>query len=299
MNNEFTQNALGYGEAGRQWLDSIPELIKQYENKWSLQVLPPFDLNYSYAAPVILSDGSEAVIKIAFPGDKEFQSEIQALTLFNGKGVVKILRAEPKDAIVLIEKIQPGSALSGISDDDEATRTLARLIKRIRQPLPSDHNFITITEWSSALSKIRQQFSTNEGPIPSHLISIAEELFKKLIASSGAPVLLHGDLHHDNVLSSDGGEWVAIDPKGVAAEPSYEVAAMIRNPYDKLKSITNLEPLLRRRLLILSEELETNVQLLQEWCIAQTVLSAVWNGEISKGTEHAVRVAETLINIDF
>ena len=108
MSNEFTRYTLSKGEEGRQWLDSIPALIKQYEEKWSLQVLPPFELNYNYVAPVVLSSGSEAVLKIGFPQDKEFQSEIKALTLLNGKGVVKILEAEANDAVILIEKVQPG-----------------------------------------------------------------------------------------------------------------------------------------------------------------------------------------------
>jgi len=297
MNEEFTQNALAHGEAGQQWLDSIPSLIRKYEKEWSLKVLPPFDLNYNYVAPVLLSDGSEAVLKIAFPGDKEFQSEIQALTLFNGRAVANILRAEPKDAVALIEKVQPGTPLSSLADDDEATRILARLIKRIRQPLPANHNFITIADWSSAISKFRQIFPTSNSLIPSHLLAKAEKLFETLIASSEPPVLLHGDLHHDNVLASQGGEWLAIDPKGIAAEPSNEVAAMIRNPYEKLKNIADLEPLLRRRLLILSQELELEAQRLQDWCFAQTVLSAVWNVEGAKGPEHAVRVAEALINL--
>src|SRR6266567_6137524 len=43
-------------------------------------------------------------------------------------------------------------------------------------------------------------------------------------ASSAEPVLVHGDLHHDNVLSSARAGWLAIDPKGVAAEPAYETS---------------------------------------------------------------------------
>ena len=297
MSNEFTRNALSKGEEGKQWLEYIPALIKQYEEKWSLKVLPPFDLNYNYVAPVVLSSGFEAVLKIGFPQDKEFQSEIKALTLFNGKGVVKILEAEAKDAVILIEKVEPGVPLSSLADDDKTTRILARVMKRIRKSLPSNHNFITVAEWSSAIPKLRQQIRGRIGPIPLHLMTKAEKLFEKLITSAEPSVLVHGDLHHDNVLSSNRGEWLAIDPKGIAAEPAYEVAAMIRNPYEKLKNISNLEPIIRRRLLILSEELNIDVHRVQEWCIAQTVLSAVWNLEEAKGPEHALRVAVVLNEI--
>src|SRR6266567_3540278 len=63
-------------------------------------------------------------------------------------------------------------------------------------------------------------------------------------ASSAEPVLVHGDLHHDNVLSSARAGWLAIDPKGVAAEPAYETAAMLRNPRSKLQQHPELEQIL-------------------------------------------------------
>ena len=106
-------------------------------------------------------------------------------------------------------------------------------------------------------------------------------------------------MHHDNVLSSDRDGWLAIDPKGIIAEPCYETAAMIRNPYEKLKHIADLAPLLHRRILILSEELKCNLERILGWCFAQTVLSAVWNTNGVKGGEHAIRVAEALDALKF
>jgi streptomycin 6-kinase len=74
---------------------------------------------------------------------------------------------------------------------------------------------------------------------------------------------------------------------------------MMRNPYDKLKVITDLEPLLRRRINILSEELEVKPQRIRDWSFAQCVLSAVWNAEGVKGPSHALRVAEVLDTISY
>jgi streptomycin 6-kinase len=63
---------------------------------------------------------------------------------------------------------------------------------------------------------------------------MAESLFRELIASSESPVLLHGDLHHFNILSARRQPWLAIDPKGVAGEPAYEPGALLRNPNPEL-----------------------------------------------------------------
>ncbi|HYX51410.1 MAG TPA: aminoglycoside phosphotransferase family protein, partial [Ktedonobacteraceae bacterium] len=115
---------------------------------------------------------------------------------------------------------------------------------------------------------------------------------------SAEPVLVHGDLHHDNVLSAQRAEWLAIDPKGVAAEPAYETAAMLRNPQIKLQNYPDIEKILHRRILVLSEVLQIEPQRIHQWGLAQTVLSAVWSAEDEgRGWEHAIAVAEVLDKI--
>ena len=73
----------------------------------------------------------------------------------------------------------------------------------------------------------------------------AETLFSELIESMSAPVLLHGDLHHYNILSAVRKPWLAIDPKGVVGEVEYEVGAFVRN---RLLPGAGLKGLLERRM---------------------------------------------------
>jgi streptomycin 6-kinase len=91
------------------------------------------------------------------------------------------------------------------------------------------------------------------------------------------PVLLHGDLHHFNILSAED-SWLAIDPKGIVGEPAYEVGAWMRNPIPNIP-----EPELRRfvwrRLDILADILELDWERLRQWSLAQAVLSAWWSYE--------------------
>jgi streptomycin 6-kinase len=294
MNEHFKNNALTWGKQGTDWLERIPAIIKECEQKWDIRVREPFVLSYNYVAPAELSNGSLAVLKIGFPGDKEFKTEIEALELFNGEGVCKLLEADKQNSTILIEKITPGIPLSSIDNDDEATKILTTVIKKIHKPLSEPHVFIAVEEWATAISEYMKKYKNGNGLLPMTLVNKANDLFKYLIATSAEPVLVHGDLHHDNVLLSADRGWIAIDPKGVAAEPAYEVAAMIRNPYQKLKNIKDLEPLLSRRIAILAEELGFERQRILDWCFAQTILSAVWNTEGEKSPEHALRVAQVL-----
>lgn len=294
MDDHFEKNALSWGEGGAAWLKSIPKVIKKYESRWSIKVLPPYTLSFNYVAPVQRADGSMAVLKMIYPGDLEFKSEIKALEYFKGNGIVKLLEVDEKDAIILLEHIAPGKPLSSLDNDDQATKIIAKVIKKLQEKSSTANNFVSINDWVSEIPKYKQGFLGEQAPLPTLLVNKAEILFKQLIATSAKPILVHGDLHHDNILQSNKSGWLAIDPKGVSAEPAYEVAAMIRNPYEKLKDIPDLAPLLRRRITILSEELEIDPQRILDWCFAQTMLSAVWSVGGVKGPEHALRVAETL-----
>jgi streptomycin 6-kinase len=294
MSSLFEENALSWGPGGAEWLSNIPDIITEYEQRWSVKVQAPCSLNYNYVALAERADGTLAVLKIGFPKDREFQTEINALEVFDGKGINRLLEADREKAVILIERVVPGEPLSALIDDDEATRLIVSAMKKLHRPLPENHNFITPLEWSNAIPELREKCKGSTEPLPAYLVDAAETLFEELIASSADPVLVHGDLHHDNILHSYTKGWVVIDPKGVAAEPAYEVAAMIRNPYEKLKSISNLQPLLDRRLTILADELGIDRPRLHQWCLAQTVLSAVWSVGGPEGPEHAIRVAETL-----
>ncbi len=111
----------------------------------------------------------------------------------------------------------------------------------------------------------------------------AEGLFAELLPSSTAPVVLHGDLHHDNLLDVGGRGWLAIDPKGVVGEPAYEVGALLRNPERRLVGEGDLRRLLERRVDLLAERLELDRRRVVGWGMAQAVLSAWWSVEDGEG----------------
>ncbi|WP_421906365.1 aminoglycoside phosphotransferase family protein [Mameliella sp.] len=71
----------------------------------------------------------------------------------------------------------------------------------------------------------------------------AQALLKRLLATTESPRLMHGDLNFDNIIQSDRG-WLAIDPKGIVADPCYEFAVAFRNPTDEPDRIATPERML-------------------------------------------------------
>jgi streptomycin 6-kinase len=161
------------------------------------------------------------------------------------------------------------------------------------RPLSPDHAFLPVQRWADGLSLLRKRFDGGTGPLPATPVQKAERLFAELFASSTETVLLHGDLHHYNILR-DGEEWRVIDPKGVAGEPAYECGAWLRNPSDLLFR-PNVRELLERRIAIFSEMLDIERDRIREWAYAQSVLSAWWSVEDNTdGWEDSFALAEYL-----
>lgn len=290
-----------WGEPGRQWLDALPALLEDCARRWSLTLSPPFpNLTFHYVAPIVAADGTEIVLKAGVP-NQDLHYEAAALRFYDGQGSVRLLNADPEAGILLLERLRPGQALTTLADeahDDEATTIAASVMQALWRPAPLVHDFPTIADWGQGFARMRARFDGGSGPLPAALVTEAESLFADLLASSAAPVLLHGDLHHDNILSAERQPWLAIDPKGVVGEPAYEVGALLRNLWPDRHTHTNPGRLLMRRTRRLAEELAIDLERVRGWAFAQAVLSAWWTVE-DNGDDWAstIAVAELLAAI--
>jgi streptomycin 6-kinase len=128
---------------------------------------------------------------------------------------------------------------------------------------------------------MRRRFNGGTGPLPARLVEEAETRFRELLSSAEASVLLHGDLHHFNILAGRRSPWLAIDPKGVSGEPAFEVGALLRNPEPRLYTDAAVQS---RRVDVLHEELGIEKDRILGWGMAQAVLAAWWDFEDS-GTD--------------
>ena len=91
-------------------------------------------------------------------------------------------------------------------------------------------------------------------------------------------MLLHGDLHHDNILKN-GDEWLIIDPKGFIGDPAFEAAAYLCNPIPELLQETNAKQMIANRIQICSAELGIDAQRITDWLYAKSVLCWAWSLE--------------------
>ncbi|MED1800591.1 aminoglycoside phosphotransferase family protein [Brevibacillus porteri] len=296
---QFTQTIMGiHKEAGRLWLDSFHELIDDCEARWSLKVLDPFPLSYNFVAPVVLQDGRNAVLKLGVPG-LDWQRELTAIRAFAGRGMVQLLDADEEKGIMLLERIMPGETLDKLSSEEERIQCLADVIKRMHTPVSNAgklaSTFPTIADWAVGLEKIRPHFQEGIGPIPEQMVERAMQWYKKLLSTQKEQCLLHGDLHHENILRAEREPWLAIDPKGLIGETEYEVIPFLLNhlPED------GVEEVMKQRVDGLTKALSLQKERVLTWAYCHSVLSAWWFIEdfgVDGGRLVMLGVFERLIN---
>lgn len=210
-----------------------------------------------------------------------------ALTHFNGRGSVRLL--DRFENALLLERALAGESLTSrvlSGRDDEATSILCSVMGRLHAigPAATDQ-FATVQVWGEAFERSRE---LAKAYISANWLDRAQGLHQELAASQDSHVLLHGDLHHDNVVRDAVRGWVAIDPMGVLGEPAYETGAALRNP--TLDVGLYAQPaIIGRRARVFSERLGLDLKRVLGWCFAQAVLSAIWSLEDGLGVPGAAR----------
>jgi streptomycin 6-kinase len=295
--DEFVRNLEHVlGDRARAWLDGLPALIEACERDYGLTIGPRFELSYNYVAPATLVDGTEAVLKLSPHGD-EFRHELTATRHYGGHGMARLLEADPDRGIALLERLRPGAMLVDLdATDDAKTEIAADVIKKLLREPPPDHGLPSARDWFVAFAKHREAYG-GHGPLPKALFERGEATYEDLLNSAGPDALLHGDLHHYNVLSADRAPWLAIDPHGLVGDPVFEIGAFFGNPLD-IADRPGLSDILDRRAHIFAERLGFDRHRVVDWAFAYQMLSAAWSAE-NNGTKwtRAMHVAEALATL--
>src|SRR5579872_6957750 len=275
-------------DEGRVWLERLPAILAACEERWAITIGSPFvNVSFHYVVPAVRADGTKVVVKACSPTG-EFLQESTAIRLFDGHGMVQLLACNDADEVMLLEGLQPGTLLSTVEDDERAISIAASVMRQLWRPVPEEHPFASVFDWGKGFTRLRQHFNGGSGPFPKALLEEAETLYAELSASMAAPVLLHGDLHQDNILEARREPWLAIDPKGLIGEPAYETGSLLRNALPELLQVPESRRLLTRRIDQLAEELGLDRVRIRNGGVARAVLSAWWciedAGEVSEDT---------------
>lgn len=289
--SQFISNIIAANPVnGKQWIQNLPNLIEGLCLQWDckLESLMPA-LSYSLVAKVKrIRTGESAVLKVTPPGST-IQMEIKWLSQFKNISPHLIHWDESRSAF-LMEECKPGSALVDYlktNNDESVTQIICETIRTLYSFRNHDTSF-------KHLSELIPDLSSLSGIADPSLLSKAVSLFRDLTQDRSEDILLHGDLHHGNLIRH-GESWKVIDPHGYMGDPAFEVGAFIYNPIDSFPRDRSLTQILESRLSIMVEQLPFDAKRIRSWAFCKTMLSAAWYAQdFKRKVESQLKIASIL-----
>ncbi|MFC0227045.1 aminoglycoside phosphotransferase family protein [Serratia aquatilis] len=225
--------------------------------------------------------GLPAMLKIAREQEEKFGGLL--MCWWQGEGAAKVLAWH--DAGILLERAMGNLSLVQMArtgQDEQATEILCRVIARLHTPREAPYpELIHLHQWFDALWPAALAHGG--------MLRLSASVAAELLTTPREQRVLHGDIHHDNVLDFAERGWLAIDPKRLYGERGFDYANIFCNPnygvatdpdifHRRVEQICSLSGLARYRLL--------------QWILAWAGLSAAWFLEDGDAADIDFRVAE-------
>jgi streptomycin 6-kinase len=210
------------------WLERLPDVIHELQERWSLSLEAPFDgedVSCSWVARAVRADGTRAVLKLGMP-HFEGAHEIQGLRFWDGDPTVRLLEADVDLNAMLLEPCQPGTALRELPEPEQdviVAGLLRRLWKRPAAPHPFRPLSVLMAHWAAETMAAAEEWSD------AGLVREGLRLFEELSRPSADDVLLATDLHAGNVLRAQREPWLVIDPKPFVGDCAYDATQHLIN----------------------------------------------------------------------
>lgn len=229
--------------------------------RWSLEVVgPPFEGGMcGLVLPVLAGGTVDSVLKLQFPHD-ESAHEADALRLWNGSGAIQLLEHDESIDALLLERCLPGRPLSTVGRS-EAIDVMADLVAQLSVACGE-----VIPTLAAEAERWRRDLPVRWKTFQPELVEHTIRLIDELVPSQGPQVLVHQDLHGDNVLAASRRPWLAIDPKPVVGEVAFALAPIIRSGelgHTRMDVVTRLDSL--------SAALHVDRERARGWAIVQTM----------------------------
>lgn len=254
---------------------SLPaELVE----RWGIQSAELIaDTRTSLVHRVLRRDGSQAITKQLKPDGLHERSGIDFLGWRQGHGSVRLL--DRQDTACLLEdagtmmlkdfRLQHG--------EDAANSVILSVLGELHST-STDIPPGSLVPLRQHFRSLFERVSKDENSDLSTALAYSASLADELLSSQTDICSLHGDLHHENIVSGSERGWLAIDPQGLLGDPAYDVANVFGNPDGALADIIK-PPRIIRLLALFAPAIGCSREKVLRYAIAHAGLSICWSLE--------------------
>lgn len=260
--------------------------LAPYLERWGLDPDGAAVVTPSSVLVPVRRGGARLMLKV--PLVEEERRGGRLLAAWSGHGAVRVHASDARGAVLMSRAADPGllereaAAVGPDAEarDERATRILVRTALRLHAaPVPD-----AVRAEAVPLRTWAQELLEPERPLP-RAFDRGRDVLRELLDGSTREAVLHGDVHHGNVLrvdygapvagDADGdGAWHAIDPKALRGDPGFDTANVLCNP---TLAIALGPGRLARRAAVIAEETGRDRDDVLAWAEAWCALSAAWD----------------------
>nr|WP_272954702.1 aminoglycoside phosphotransferase family protein [Kribbella sandramycini] len=221
--------------------------------------------------------GEPLVLKVSFthPGNVH---EPDAYAAWQGRGAVHLYERSDADYAMLLERAQQ---LTLCDSDADVAVVGGQMSRRLAIPavagLPRLQD--QADEWAAELQQNAAEFA---GLLPDAVVEGALAAIDDVVRVQ-PEVVIHGDLHHRNILRADREPWLAVDPKGLIGDPAYDAVTFL-----KARTLVlvhgDLKAGLLRELAAYCEAAELDPARAGRWIQLELVRTTYWGRRFGAGT---------------
>ena len=204
-------------------------MLEKYRKQWELSELefkPEFSTN-SLIFYAVSKQYGKVILKILLPDNLD--KEIPTLKLFQGENFCKLYEYSLEDKVYIMERIVPADTLYESAPRNERIKIAGEIFKELHKTDFPDRTFPTYIEWLEAGKEGTKNRKDCEGLYP--YLDSAERMLADICQKYSRKLLLHGDLHHENILKNEKGSYTVIDPKGVTGDPIFDLSRFILDEF--------------------------------------------------------------------
>lgn len=245
-----------FGAGVLAWVDELPARVERVCRRWGLTVVRPLGGNTSHTLYCHRRGGVPVVLKLV-PERELVAEELAALTAWAGSPVVvRVVEADLAEGALLLEGLVPGTAARGVSGE-----RVVELLAGLHRPAPE--GFRPLAERVDLMfALLRRRRPGYYDRAHAAALALAEDPVPS--------VLLHGDLHAENVLDAGPRGLVVIDPRSCVGDAAFDAVDFAFDGGDPRARVGELAG-------------AVDPERVLAWCRVLSVFSPAWQRVIHPG----------------